>query len=196
MKSKKRVRVPDPAADASVPEKADVVVAQAVAPHREHGLVRLLDMAGKLGDQPPLRTISAMAIAGGLAGGNPRLARAGARMLLAHEIATLVKNVVKGRIDRTRPNVLTKEGRYRMEPGRRKDKEETSFPSGHSAGSVAVASAFAREYPEYRGAVLAAAGVVALAQIPRCAHYPTDVAAGATIGVIADMVAARVTSFP
>jgi undecaprenyl-diphosphatase len=105
-------------------------------------------------------------------------------MIAAHLVATAAKNLIKRRIDRTRPHLLVDEGRYGMQPGTRKAKEVTSFPSGHSAGAAAVAAAFAREYPEYRLPAYAAAGTIALAQIPRCAHYPTDVAAGIAIGAL------------
>jgi len=75
--------------------------------------------------------------------------------------------------------------------GRSRSKEETSFPSGHSAGAVAVAQAFARELPEYRGAALAGAGFIAVAQVPRGAHYPTDVAAGLAIGWLSEVAVDR-----
>ena len=72
--------------------------------------------------------------------------------------------------------------------GRNTSKEETSFPSGHSAGAAAVARAFARDYPEHAAPAYAAAGALALAQIPRCAHYPTDVGAGLALGLAAEAV--------
>jgi membrane-associated phospholipid phosphatase len=62
----------------------------------------------------------------------------------------------------------------------------TSFPSGHSAGAVAAARAFAREYPEHGLAAVGAAGFLALLQIVRSAHYPTDVAAGIGVGLLAE----------
>ena len=70
--------------------------------------------------------------------------------------------------------------------GKHTSKELTSFPSGHSAGSIAVARAFAREFPEYGAAAVGAATLVALLQIPRCAHYPTDGAAGLAIGLLSE----------
>ncbi|HEX8642547.1 MAG TPA: phosphatase PAP2 family protein [Allosphingosinicella sp.] len=151
----------------------------------------LLDRLADLGDQPQLRALCAATIAAGLvarrAGGGSRLALAGLRMLIAHEAATLAKNFVKRRIDRTRPRSSAKAGKDPVpSPGRRRHKEETSFPSGHSAGAAAVTRAFAREFPEYAGPAAGAAAALALVQIPRCAHYPTDVAAGIAIGLAAE----------
>ena len=153
---------------------------------RNGGVARLLDTVGGLGDQPELRIISCATLGAGLLTGNARLARAGMRMLVAHEVATLAKDFVKRRIDRKRPRSADHPRKAVPRPGRSEAKEDTSFPSGHTAGSVAVAQAFAREFPEYRAPALAAAGLVAVAQIPRDAHYPTDVAAGAIIGAAAE----------
>jgi len=167
--------------------KADAAVAKAARPHRRNRAVRLLDHVADLGDQPQLRMLCAAVIAAGLAGGDGRLARTGLRMLAAHSLATAAKDFVKRRIDRTRPRSAGKRGKdHRLAPGDSEAKEETSFPSGHSAGAAAVARAFARDYPEHAGPAYAAAGALALAQIPRCAHYPTDVGAGLAIGVAAE----------
>ena len=170
-------------------QAADAAVADAALPHRSSLPVRLLDRFADLGDQPPLRILCGAVIAAGLAGGDRRLASAGLRMLAAHSLATFGKNVVKRRVDRTRPRSKSARGKdHRIAPGRSTAKEETSFPSGHSAGAAAVARAFARDYPEHKAAAYAAAGAIALAQIPRCAHYPTDVGAGLAIGVAAEML--------
>lgn len=179
-------KVPAAAKNATALEQADTSVTKAVAPYQESWPVRALTAIGQLGDQPPLLALSAAVCGAGLVRGDRRMVRAGARMIAAHVIATATKNYVKHRVDRTRPHVLVEEGRYKMEPGRNRAKEETSFPSGHTAGAVAVAQAFARDYPEHRRAAYAAAGAIALAQIPRCAHYPSDVVAGTAIGLTAD----------
>jgi membrane-associated phospholipid phosphatase len=181
---RKRNLVPEAAADASAPEKADVAVARSVAPYTDSLPIRALSTFSKLGDQPPMLAISGAVLGAGVLARDRRLVRAGVRMIAAHLLATAAKNLVKRRIDRTRPRVLVKEGRYKMRPGRNEAKEETSFPSGHSAGAVAVAAAFGREYPEYRLPAYAVAGAIAVAQIPRCTHYPTDVAAGMAIGAV------------
>jgi undecaprenyl-diphosphatase len=107
-------------------------------------------------------------------------------MLMAHLLATGMKHVVKRRVDRTRPYVVVDGGEYEMEAGDGKAPEVNSFPSGHTAGAVAVAQACGREFPEHGVAAASAAAAVALIQIPRCAHYPSDLAAGAAIGSLAE----------
>jgi membrane-associated phospholipid phosphatase len=163
---------------------ADNAVAAAMRRHEGSPLVRVLEFVADLGDQPQMRILCGSVIAVGLIGGDRRLAKTGLRMLAAHTLATVVKDMVKKRVDRTRPRSAGKPGKdSRPRPGRRTAKEETSFPSGHSAGAAAVARAFARDYPEHALPAYGAAAVIALAQIPRCAHYPTDVGAGLAIGV-------------
>src|SRR5829696_1447220 len=83
---------------------------------------------GSLGDQPELRTISAIVVAGGLLTANGRLFRAGIRMLLAHEIATSAKDFIKSQVDRTRPRSASSHRQRRVKLGRHTGKEMTSFP--------------------------------------------------------------------
>ena len=167
--------------------RADAAAVEAMTPHRETLPVRALEHVADLGNQPQLRILCGSAILVGLAGGDRRLTRTGLRMLAAHTLATWAKDFVKHRVDRTRPRSRgDRAGDHRIAPGRSKAKEETSFPSGHSAGAAAVAAAYAREYPDRAAPALAAGGALALAQIPRCAHYPTDVGAGLAIGFAAE----------
>ena len=169
----------------------DRKVAEAVVPYEGTLPIRALGRFAALADQPPLRILCGAVIAAGIARGDARLAGAGARMLAAHALATWGKNFIKHRVDRTRPAAMAKPGKdHRPSPGRTSSKEDTSFPSGHSAGAAAVAAAFARDYPEHRAAAYGAAGALALAQIPRCTHYPTDVGAGIAIGVAAETLLA------
>ena len=181
--------MPKPSDAARAVLKTDRKAAEAALPH-EHSLpVRLLDQVADLADQPPLRVLCASLIVGGLIGGDRNLARTGLKMLAAHTLATLAKDFVKERVDRTRPRSSHKAGKdHRPRPGDNHAKEETSFPSGHSAGAASVAAAFAREYPALRIPAYAGAGLFALAQIPRCAHYPSDVGAGLAIGLVSEAV--------
>lgn len=172
--------------------KADAKAANAMARVGESGW---LDRAAGLADQPQLRMLCAATIAAGLVAGrdsrNAPLARAGVRMLIAHELATLAKNWVKLRVDRKRPRSRANGHDHKPKPGRHTRKEVTSFPSGHAAGAAAVSSALAREMPALRTPAYAAAGVLALLQLPRSAHYPSDTAAGFAIGLAAEAVLAR-----
>ena len=176
--------------------KADAAALEAVEPWRDSKPVEALSRYSELGDQPQMLALSSGLLALGLARGEARMARAGTRMIAAHLLATAAKNFLKHRIDRTRPRSASGRDGHRMKPGRKRSKEESSFPSGHSAGAIAVARAFAREFPEYRAPALGAAGLIALAQIPRCAHYPSDVGAGLAIGVAAEAALAALWPAP
>jgi membrane-associated phospholipid phosphatase len=184
--------VPDAVNNASAIEQADVQVAKAVAPYRNSRTVRVLGQISELADQPPLITICSVTLAWGLLSGNRRLAVTGARMLAAELVATGIKSVVKRSIDRTRPKLLVEEGRYEMGAGSRSESPINSFPSGHTAGAVTVARAFARDYPEYAGTAYGVAAAAAAIQVPRCTHYPSDIAAGTVVGLVAEMAVSAV----
>jgi len=171
--------------------KAEAAVAEVSARRRDNAVVTTLSRLSEVGDQPQLRTISGGFIAAGLLVRRSDYLRAGVRMLLAHELATLIKNFMKARVDRTRPRAASNRRQSQARLGNRTEKAHTSFPSGHTAGAVAVAEAFGREFPEHRASARVTAAVVGLAQIPRCAHYPTDVGAGAVIGLVADAAVAK-----
>jgi membrane-associated phospholipid phosphatase len=145
--------------------------------------VKALGLFSKLGDQPELRVIAGSLLVAGIFARSDRLVRAWARMIIAHEAATAAKDLVKTNIDRTRPRSAEGRDQKKLKPGNHRAKEKTSFPSGHSAGAVAAARAFSREFPEYGTAAVGVAGLIAASQVPRCAHYVTDVVAGMAIGL-------------
>lgn len=155
-------------------------------PYAESLPMKALGIVSKLGDQPELRTLSGALLAAGTFAGNDRLVRAGARMVIAHEAATVAKGILKTNVDRTRPRSAKDRSDKKPKKGNHRAKELSSFPSGHSAGAIAAARAFSREYPEYGAAAVGAALFIALLQVPRCAHYPTDVAAGLLIGLASE----------
>ena len=178
--------------------EADAAVAEAFAEY-EHG--RALDLLSSLADQPQLRTLSLATLAAGLAAGRgsgygPKLARAGLRMLIAHELATFAKDLVKRRVDRRRPRSNANGGAEKPRPGKRTAKEVTSFPSGHAAGASATARALAREIPGAAPIAGIVGGTLALLQLPRSAHYPTDTAAGLAIGLAAEAALAALWPAP
>jgi undecaprenyl-diphosphatase len=166
--------------------QVDRTVRSVFLPYRRSLPVRVLSWFSGLGDQPQLRLLAGGTLAAGILRSDPRMMRAGARMLLAHEAATHAKDMIKKRIVRSRPRHATNKSEQKPRPGRDRRKEKSSFPSGHTAGAVAVALAFSSEYPEHRQAAMRSAGLIALARVPCCAHYPTDIAAGAIIGAAAE----------
>lgn len=172
-------------------EQADKAVTEAVAPARGSAVVRVLGWLSELADQPQLISICTGTLLVGLAMRDERLARAGGRMLAAELLATGLKSAIKHRVDRTRPRVVEAGGDYDMQPGNSEDGDVSSFPSGHTAGAVSVARAFVREYPEHRAAAYGIAAAVAIIQVPRCQHYPTDLLAGALVGLAAEAVVAQ-----
>ncbi|HEY8566661.1 MAG TPA: phosphatase PAP2 family protein [Beijerinckiaceae bacterium] len=167
-------------------ERADVDIAARLARHRHHPGVRLVGRLSEVGDQPPLAALSCGVMAYGLVAGNGRATRAGVAMLGSLLAAILVKTVLKRSLSRTRPHVLLEEGQYEVRPFGPNKGSWQSFPSGHTAGSVACARAFARFYPDLRAPAYASAAFIGLAQVPRGAHYPLDVAVGVGIGLAAE----------
>jgi membrane-associated phospholipid phosphatase len=175
-------------------QDVDAALTTAVLPYRHSAPVEALSWLSEVGDQPQMRALCGGVIGLGLLRRDRQLVRTGARMLAAHTLATFIKNQVKLRVDRTRPRSREDAGdihAHKIKPGRDTAKEETSFPSGHSAGAAAVARAFVRDYPGYAAPAYAAGGLIALAQIPRCAHYPTDVGSGLAIGLASEALVER-----
>lgn len=109
-------------------------------------------------------------------------------MVAAMLLATAMKDAVKNRIDRTRPLVVADGGAYSFQPGDHDVSELDSFPSGHTAGAVAVAQVVAREYPAMRAPASITAVAIAVIQVPRGKHYPSDLLAGAVVGWAAEVL--------
>ena len=59
-----------------------------------------------------------------------------------------------------------------------------SFPSAHSITAFALAFAVAATWPRARGVMIAYALVIAATRLVLLAHHPSDVVAGAVIGII------------
>ncbi|WP_436849369.1 phosphatase PAP2 family protein [Streptomyces massasporeus] len=111
--------------------------------------------------------------------GGRRGRKAAAAGLAAVALAQLASNgVCKQLADRPRP---PKEWFPHDETEDRPD--SSSFPSGHTAAAVAFTAAVAPTWP-LAGAVCAVpAAMVAVERVQSGAHYPSDVAVGAAIGL-------------
>ena len=177
-------------AEANPIEQADVAVAEALVPHEGNPLVRALGAVSDLSDQEPIYAGGAAVIAVGFVMRDGKTVHGGTRILAAHLLATALRGIVKQMVDRPRPNVAAEEG-YQLTRGERTDSEYSSFPSGHTAGAVAVAMAASRVWSGslYPGTFLAAAA--AGAQVLRSKHYVSDIIVGAAIGFAAEALINR-----
>ncbi|MEU6388125.1 phosphatase PAP2 family protein [Streptomyces sp. NPDC046939] len=115
-----------------------------------------------------------MASAGGWRG-----RKAAAAGLTAVAVAQLASNAVcKQLADRPRP---PKEWFPHDEAEDRPD--SSSFPSGHTAAAVGFTAAVAAVWPLAGALCAVPAALVAVERVQSGAHYPSDVAAGAVIGL-------------
>jgi undecaprenyl-diphosphatase len=71
----------------------------------------------------------------------------------------------------------------------RPDWSEYSFPSGHSTLMFAVAFVLGQRYPKLRWLFYLIAAAVATTRVLLRKHYPSDVFAGAAVGLLAAMLA-------
>jgi membrane-associated phospholipid phosphatase len=125
-------------------------------------------------------------IAGGLAlvGGAPGR-RAALRGVTALTIASALANgPAKLLVRRRRPARRSQPALIRMP-------RSSSFPSGHTASAFAFATGTSSELPGLAPVLVPLACAVAYSRVYTGVHYPTDVAAGAAIGVGCGVLAAR-----
>ena len=174
--------------DAGCCEAADIALAVTLAQAKDGSSLRILAAMGEVGGWKSLLALSLGTLAWGWAAKDPRLASAGKSMLGAGVLAGLIKTTTKHMVHRTRPNVLMDEGFYVKGWLGPDEGPWQSFPSGHAAVSVAVARAVGRAYPEVRAVAYGGAAAVGFIQVLRGAHFPSDVIAGALIGVVAEAV--------
>jgi membrane-associated phospholipid phosphatase len=174
--------------DASVSdvEKVDIELGKKIAKHRDHPVAKAAGKAGKLGDQGPLYALSSGVLAVGVASRDRRLTDTGLSMLAAVAVADIAKRIAKSLVRRTRPKALLEEGDYEADKGGSDNKKKQSFPSGHTACTVAAARAFARNVPEGSAPAAVAAVALGLSRVAKGEHWPLDVAAGAVIGFVAE----------
>lgn len=117
-----------------------------------------------------------------------RIRRAALRGLAAHGLASATANLAgKSLVRRTRPlpELTPLVRRLRRPP------TSSSFPSGHTASAAAFATGVALEYPLLGLPVAALAVGVGISRVVTGVHYPSDVVAGAAIGVAAALATSR-----
>ncbi len=167
----------------------DKAVTHAAARRDDGALVQAAGKASEIADQPPLVALSAATILVGAVLRRPAVVRSGVRMLASHAIATAAKAALKAAVDRTRPARALQEGHHAGKGSGTEDSGLNAFPSGHTAGAVAVAQAVATDAPAAALPLQAAAAGVAAVQPSRGKHYISDVVAGAVIGWASQRIA-------
>ncbi|MEM7490609.1 MAG: phosphatase PAP2 family protein [Pseudomonadota bacterium] len=180
-------------ADAGPIELLDLAAVEATTPYEDHPAVKVIGSLSELADQPPLIGACLATAAVGLVRRDARLTGTGLRMLAAHAVATGAKTLIKNAVDRSRPGKAADQGEHRFEPGQSEDGADRSFPSGHTAGAMAVARAVSRGYPAAAGPATLTVLAVASIQVPRKARYPSDLLAGAVIGLGAEYLVDQIS---
>jgi undecaprenyl-diphosphatase len=102
----------------------------------------------------------------------------------------LFVSIVKNMIGRARPFVGGTLNPYLFDPFHWAP-AFASLPSGHSTTGFSVLAAFGCLFPRARTNLLIYALVIAASRIVVRAHYPTDVAAGALVGIVGVMLVRR-----
>jgi membrane-associated phospholipid phosphatase len=107
-------------------------------------------------------------------------------LLLAVLAPLLGGEVLKWIAGRGRPFVGGQANPYNFVPFAGTE-AHASFPSAHAITAFALAFAVSAVWPRMRGAMIAYALVIAFTRLVLLAHHPSDVVAGALIGVVGAM---------
>lgn len=121
--------------------------------------------------------------------------RRGRRLVVALGVSVLLTDplcarVLKPLVGRERPCVAL--------PGCRAPagvSTSPSFPSNHAANAAGAMTVLARAHPGGSAAFAAFAGVVGLSRVYQGKHWPSDVAAGFGVGILAGLLAWRLTGW-
>lgn len=120
-----------------------------------------------------------LALAAGLASTpGPRGVQAALQMLATGAVASLVYRVLKRMIRRSRPY-----RRHAAVVARTAPLDEYSFPSGHTLHAVCFSLVAGSWFPFLALPLIAFTALVAISRVVLGLHYPTDVIAGALLGM-------------
>ncbi|MDD3229498.1 MAG: phosphatase PAP2 family protein [Oscillospiraceae bacterium] len=119
-----------------------------------------------------------------------RTRRTGVTLLLAICIEVLLCNIIlKPLVARQRPFILNPAFHLLISVP-----QDYSFPSGHAAVSFACASVLWIYRSRWRFPAAVLAFIIAFSRLYLYVHFPTDVLAGAMIGIMAGAISCRILS--
>jgi membrane-associated phospholipid phosphatase len=104
--------------------------------------------------------------------------------LAAVLLTALLANAAQAAIGRVRPNQAPSHLTFVRPFSQLWTKQEVCFPSGEAATAFALACALTSLYPRGRVVFYAAGTLAAVSRLVNGAHYISDVAAGALLGVL------------
>jgi undecaprenyl-diphosphatase len=116
---------------------------------------------------------------------DPRHYRAGLYGLYAVILAGILVQAVKHLVGRPRPRLVEKGIETFAGPTLASGFD--SFPSGHSITAFSMAVILSGAYPRWRVLFYSLAALIALSRVYLGAHFPSDVFAGAVLGVAVGM---------
>jgi undecaprenyl-diphosphatase len=103
--------------------------------------------------------------------------QAGLHLAATGAVGVVLYKLIKNRAVRERPYITHSAIECALAP-----LDRYSFPSGHTLHAVCFTVVLTSYLPEWTGAVVALASLIALSRVILGLHYPTDVAAGAALG--------------
>lgn len=98
--------------------------------------------------------------------------------LVAFSMELLLYLLIKNTCKRSRPFDHLRHITPSLRPS-----DKFSFPSGHTAAAFVFASLIGWHYPEFSAAAFTTAILIGLSRVILCVHYPSDIVAGAVLGM-------------
>jgi membrane-associated phospholipid phosphatase len=105
-------------------------------------------------------------------------------------VSGIIADIIKIIAGRYRPSELFAQGHYGFDFFHI-ERALTSFPSGHTVTAFALATAITYLWPKTHSVMWVFAILIGISRLMIGAHYPSDVIAGAVVGIISTIIIIR-----